>query len=57
VQCALKRHANKSLIGHANTLRPVLNGFKKLRGQAEIYRLVFALQLEAHHLAAGKIVS
>ena len=33
MQCALKRHPNKPLIGHANTFRPILHGFKELRGQ------------------------
>jgi hypothetical protein len=56
VQGPLKRHANKPLLGHPNAFRPILHRFKKLRGQAEIHRFVFAFQLEAHHLAARKIV-
>jgi hypothetical protein len=44
-----QRHADKSLIRRANTLRSVLRGLKKLRGKAEMHRFVFALQLEAHH--------
>jgi hypothetical protein len=56
VQGALKRHTNKPLIGHTNTLRPVLHRFKKLRREAKIHRFVFAFRLETQHLAAGKIV-
>jgi hypothetical protein len=56
VQGQLKRHANKPLLGHPNAFRPILHRFKKLRGQAEIHRFVFAFQLEAHHFAAGKFV-
>ena len=53
---AFKCQAYKPLIGNARVLRPTADSLQELLRQAKINGLVFALHLEPHEEATGKIV-